>query len=171
MSDLSPSEAILQADREFRTGNYNEAIRLCYEGLRSFPEFPSFYSLLSQSYTQLGQIEEAIEVIEQAIELFPFQRTFQLLLDDLHNKITQTPKEPTQFDTSSSTIGYFNKTIYSMANSASTTILSRYLLPSPTGIFVNTPRNYFATRIDIPDIPKPRTIGLLVPISRLINTT
>lgn len=153
MAKVSPSETILEADKEFRTGNYTEAIRLCYEGLQNFPEFPSFYSLLSQSYIQLGQIDKAIEVIEQAIELFPFQRTFPLLLEKLHSK---APKETA--DSTSKDSGKIIRKLF-----------SRYLLSPPISIFVNVPRNYFATRIDIPDIPKPKKIGLLGPVSRLIN--
>lgn len=153
MPEVSPSEVILQADIEFQSGNYTETIRLCYEGLQDFPEFPSFYSLLSQSYIQLGQTKKAIEILEKATELFPFQRTFQILLGKLHtespkNTVESAPKDPGK------TIGK---------------IFSHYLLPCPISIFVNVPRNYFATRIDIPDIPKPRKAGLLGPISRLIN--
>ncbi len=162
MSEISPSEILLRADREFQVGNYTEAIRLCYEGLRNFPEFPSLYSLLSQSYIRLGKIDEAIKVVEQAMELFPFQRTFPLLLEKLRSEIASTPTKTAGSDA--------GRNIYSsIVKHSSKKIFSHYLLFRPIHTFVNVPRNYFATRIDLPNIPKPRKIGLLGPISRLIN--
>jgi tetratricopeptide (TPR) repeat protein len=158
MAEVYPSELLLQSDRAFQTGNYNEAVRLCYEGLRKFPEFPSFYSLLSQSYIKLGQINKAIEVIEQAVGLFPFQRGFSILLEKLRSEIASAPTSDT------------GRTIYSsIIELGSKKTFSHYLLSSPTSIFVNVPRNYFATRIDIPKVPKPKNIDLLSSISRLMQ--
>ncbi len=169
MPKISPSELILQADRKFQIGNYDETIALCRKGITSFPDFPSFYSLLSQAYIKLGQIREAIGIVEQAIELFPFQRTFQFLLDSLNNEIVSTSKESIGLSIHRPSSKRYAKVIQSVIASMPFGIVSQYFPYSRRNIFVNAPRNYFASRIDLQDFPKPRNIGLRNSISRLIN--
>jgi len=49
----------------------DEAIYLCVDGLRSFPKYVSGYTVLAKSYIVLGRLEEAIKTMDEAVQMFP----------------------------------------------------------------------------------------------------
>ena len=50
---------------------YEQAVEAAKQAIRSFPEFPQPYRWLTAALGQLGRIEEAKEVLQQAIAVAP----------------------------------------------------------------------------------------------------
>lgn len=50
-----------------RLGRYKEALQVCQEDIKLFPDFPDLYFLMGQFATVLGEIDVAIEVYQQAM--------------------------------------------------------------------------------------------------------
>lgn len=56
-------------------GYPDEAVYLCLEGIKMFPNYVAGYTMLAKSYIVLGRLDEALQTIEEAIKKFPRHKT------------------------------------------------------------------------------------------------
>jgi len=59
------------ADLYLRRGQLQQALDLCEEGCKRFPQYPAGYQILSKCYETQGRLEEARTTLDQALHLDP----------------------------------------------------------------------------------------------------
>jgi tetratricopeptide (TPR) repeat protein len=62
------------ADALSRAGEYERAVKLCREGLERYPDFTSARVLLGECLAELGNVDDAAEVLQAAAEQDPGNR-------------------------------------------------------------------------------------------------
>lgn len=70
----SPLFAV-EAQELLDEGKVQEAIDLCNEGLKIFPNYQAAVGILAQAYKQIGDEEKANETLNEAIEKFPTSKS------------------------------------------------------------------------------------------------
>ena len=70
---------INEAEKLLDIGKYSAAVEVCLNGLDKFPEYPTGYTVLIKSVEKLGDIKLARLYLDDAIERFPFNKSFKLM--------------------------------------------------------------------------------------------
>lgn len=78
----SPSFAV-EAARLLADGRQADAVRLCADGIRYYPDYLGGYIVLSDAYAALGYDGDARLILDEAHRRFPWNRTVALRLDEL----------------------------------------------------------------------------------------
>lgn len=78
----SPSFAV-EAARLLADGRQADAVRLCADGIRYYPDYLGGYIVLSDAYAALGYDGDARLILDEAHRRFPWNRTVVLRLDEL----------------------------------------------------------------------------------------
>lgn len=78
----SPSFAV-EAVRLLADGRQADAVRLCADGIRYYPDYLGGYIVLSDAYAALGYDGDARLILDEAHRRFPWNRTVALRLDEL----------------------------------------------------------------------------------------
>lgn len=78
----SPSFAV-EAARLLADGRQADAVRLCADGIRYYPDYLGGYIVLSDAYAALGYDGDARLILDEAHRRFPWNRTVALRLDGL----------------------------------------------------------------------------------------
>lgn len=93
----SPSFAV-EAARLLADGRQADAVRLCADGIRYYPDYLGGYIVLSDAYAALGYDGDARLILDEARRRFPWNRTVALRLDGLStaakNSATTMTVEP-----------------------------------------------------------------------------
>lgn len=63
--------------------DFENAIRILEEGLKSFPDYPSAYLIYSVCLAQLGKITKAKEMVEKGCEFIDLNETLNFYLDKI----------------------------------------------------------------------------------------
>jgi tetratricopeptide (TPR) repeat protein len=97
------------ADLYIDTQKAAEAIQLCNEGIKLFPDYYAGYLVLGKAYLSFNEYSKARESFEKVLELCPFNHFVEKLLLDVHDKpdestritdasyFTEQPKPPENF--------------------------------------------------------------------------
>lgn len=78
----SPSFAV-EAARLLADGRQADAVRLCADGIRYYPDYLGGYIVLSDAYAALGYGGDARLILDEAHRRFPWNRTVALRLGEL----------------------------------------------------------------------------------------
>ncbi len=70
MTDITALFA-LEAEQLFLEGKFDQAIELCRNGLKIYPDYPAAYSILTRSFLKLGDIASAEAILAEGLLLFP----------------------------------------------------------------------------------------------------
>ncbi len=70
MTDITALFA-LEAEQLFLEGKFDQAIELCRNGLKIYPDYPAAYSILTRSFLKLGDIPSAEAILAEGLMLFP----------------------------------------------------------------------------------------------------
>jgi hypothetical protein len=82
MGEISVLFAV-EAEQLLLTDMFEEAIDLCYEGLKLYPEYASAYSIISRALCKLNKKDDALETINNAIYLFPSNKLLKSVKDEI----------------------------------------------------------------------------------------
>ncbi len=84
MGEISVLFAV-EAEQLLLTEMYDEAIDLCYEGLKLYPEYASAYSIISRALVKLNKKDDALNNINNAIKLFPSNKLLKSVKDEIES--------------------------------------------------------------------------------------
>jgi hypothetical protein len=82
MEEISILFAI-DAEHLLLNGLIEDAIELCRQGIKSYPDYASAYSILVRAYEEKGDLRNAIETINKAIIKFPNNKHFYSIKKNL----------------------------------------------------------------------------------------
>ncbi len=86
MEEISPLFAV-DAEHLLRNGLYEDAIQLCEEGLKEFPDYPAAIAILAKAYKGLGDTGMAHNILDNAAKAFPAFKTIKNAQDNIDNPI------------------------------------------------------------------------------------
>lgn len=76
-----------ELDRLMLSGNFIRLIEEAEKAIESFPKNSLFYTLKSIAHTQIHQIEDALNTLKQAEEIFPYDHEVLFQLAKVYNEI------------------------------------------------------------------------------------
>ena len=93
MGEISVLFAV-EAEQLLLTDLYEDAIDLCYSGLKLYPEYASAYSIISRALLKLDKKDDAINTINNAIKLFPSNKLLKSVKDEIENFESALEQDP-----------------------------------------------------------------------------
>ncbi len=94
-SDQAVYQELAQANLERRRGNYKEAASVCLGILRSYPNNFTAHSLLGEIYLEQGDLPQAAEWLEMAVDLEPRAQREQTMLSQIREQIARQETKTT----------------------------------------------------------------------------
>ncbi len=86
------SRAFLQLAEEYRrAGEYEEAVKVCLEGLQRHPTYHTARIALGRTYLECGNLEEARRTLGEVVAIAPENHLAAKLLAEVHRKLGDTP--------------------------------------------------------------------------------
>jgi len=70
----------IAARAAYSANKFDDAIRICQEGLAKAPAWPDLHAFLGGALRAKGQVKEAIPHLERALNLNPFRRAYRTIL-------------------------------------------------------------------------------------------
>jgi tetratricopeptide (TPR) repeat protein len=85
------SRAFLQLAEEYRrAGEYEEAIKVCLDGLQRHPTYHTARITLGRTYLECGNLEEARRTLGEVVAIAPENHLAAKLLAEVHRKLGDT---------------------------------------------------------------------------------
>ncbi len=86
MDEISPLFAV-DAEHLLRNGFYEDAIELCEEGLKEYPDYPAAIAILAKAYKCIGDSGMAHNLLDNAAKSFPAFRTIKNAQENIDKPI------------------------------------------------------------------------------------
>ncbi|MFC2130734.1 hypothetical protein ACFLSQ_04820 [Bacteroidota bacterium] len=86
MSEKNPL-FLIEAEQLIQSGLFDESVALCIKGLEDYPEYTTAHVILALAYEQKGEINNALNTVNAAINDFPDSITLINVLNRLPDEI------------------------------------------------------------------------------------